>query len=217
MNFRSDLNVRADDNVREELQPYVLTQYSGSPTITQLLSDFRSEIDPQADIETFKRNIMYIDSANGVGLDIWGRIVGINRTVTLDAQTITLDDTNYRKLIMHKALANITSCSLATLNKALKNLFGENLFVARNIIVEEQDGSEYYNAYPMHVRFTASRPLTDTERMLFVVGVSLNLSAGVGWSLVVIQDNIFGFAGSNLLPFNVGTFYSGDSVVEGGN
>lgn len=217
MDFRSDMDVRESDDVREELQPYILTQYSGSPTITQLLSDFRSEIDPQADIETFKRNIMYIDSAKGVGLDVWGRIVGIARTVMLDAQTITLDDTNYRKLIMHKALANITSCSLATLNKSLNKLFGENLFVARNIIVEATSGTEKYNSYPMHVRFTASRTLTDTERVLFVVGVSLNLSAGVGWSLVVTQENIFGFNGSNLLPFNVGTFYSGDSVVEGGN
>ena len=44
MNFYSDLDVREDDNVREELQPYILTQYSASPTITKLLSDFRDEI-----------------------------------------------------------------------------------------------------------------------------------------------------------------------------
>ena len=217
MDFRSDLDVRADDNVRKELQPYVLTQYSGSPTITQLLSDFRANIDPQADIETFKRNIMYIDSANGYGLDVWGRIVGIGRTLAFDDTPITLNDSIYRKLIMHKAMANITNCSLATLNKSLNTLFGENLFSVRNYIVEAQNGTEKYNSYPMHVRFTASRPLTDTEKMLFVLGVTLNLSAGVGWSLFVIQENIFGFAGSGLLPFNVGTFTNGDSISEGGN
>lgn len=217
MDFRSDMDVRESDDVREELQPYILTQYSGSPTVTQLLSDFRNEIDPQADIETFKRHIMYIDSATGYGLDVWGRIVGISRTVTLDDTPITLNDSIYRKLIMHKAMANITNCSLATLNKALNTLFGENLFSARNYIVEAQNGTEKYNSYPMHVRFTAKRLLTDTEKMLFTLGVTLNLSAGVGWSLTVVQNNVFGFAGSRLMPFNVGTFTAGDTISEGGN
>jgi hypothetical protein len=47
MNFHTDTDVRECDDVREELQPYILTQYSGSPTIVQLLSDFRDNIDPQ--------------------------------------------------------------------------------------------------------------------------------------------------------------------------
>ena len=217
MNFHSNDDVRADDNVREELQPYILSQYSGSPTIIKLLDNFRKEIDPQADIEVFKKNIMFVDTVNGVGLDIWGRIVGISRTVKMDASTITLDETNYRKLIMHKALANITDCSLATLNKSLNLLFGENLFVARNIISEAQSGDEKYNSYPMHIRFTTSRILTDIERMLFVVCVSLNLPAGVGWSLFIMQKNIFGFKGSGLMPFNVGTFTSSDNIAEGGD
>ena len=217
MDFRSDMDVRESDDVREELQPYMLTQYSGSPTITKLLNDFRNEIDPQADIETFFNNIMNIETAKGIGLDIWGRIVGISRTVVVDNTPTTLNDEMYRKVIMYKALSNITSCSLATLNKSLSILFGEDLFSARNYIVEAQNGTEKYNSYPMHVRFTANRLLTDIEKALFLIGVPLNLSAGVGWSLTVVQNNVFGFAGSRLMPFNVGTFTAGDTISEGGN
>ena len=119
MNFYSDLDVREDDNVREELQPYILTQYSASPTITKLLSDFRDEIDTQADMATFEQNMFDIETASGIGLDIWGKIIGISRTIQLSDSTVTLDDEHYRKLLMYKALANITDSSLATLNKLL--------------------------------------------------------------------------------------------------
>ena len=60
MNFHSNTDVRECDDVREELQPYILTQYSGSPTIVQLLSDFRDNIDPQADINLFIEKVMNI-------------------------------------------------------------------------------------------------------------------------------------------------------------
>lgn len=216
MDFNTELDVRECDDAREELQPYVLSQYSGSPTITQLLSDFRDNIDPQADIETFKTNIMDIDTASGVGLDTWGRIVGLPRQVYYNETTVTLDDETYRRLLMFKAMSNITDTSLATLNRMLPILFGDNALSARNIIVKDRIGNAYYNTYPMHVRFTANRHLSDMEKLLFNLGVTMNLAAGVGWSLVTYQENVFGFRGSRLQPFNCGVFTSSDNIAEGG-
>lgn len=215
MNFHTDTDVRECDDVREELQPYILTQYSGSPTIVQLLSDFRDNIDPQADINLFIEKIMNIDTAEGIGLDILGRIIGMARVVRYGGQTITLTDNLYRRLLMYKAFANISDSTMATMNKMLYLLFGENLMFAKNLIVEAQNGDEYYNSFPMHVRFTALRDLTEEEKLLFVLGATLNLSAGVGWSLVVNQSKIFGFRNSNLMPFNCGTFTSYNSITEG--
>ena len=216
MDFNTELDVRECDDAREELQPYVLSQYSGSPTITQLLSDFRDNIDPQVDIETFKENIMDIDTASGVGLDTWGRIVGLPRQVYYNETTVTLDDETYRRLLMFKAMSNITDTSLATLNRMLPILFGNNALSARNIIVKAQSGDEYYNTYPMHVMFTTSRPFSTMEKLLFNLGVTMNLAAGVGWSLIVYQDGVFGFKGSGLKPFNCGVFTSSDNIAEGG-
>ena len=215
MNFHTDTDVRECDDVREELQPYILTQYSGSPTIVQLLSDFRDNIDPQADINLFVEKVMNIDTAEGIGLDILGKIIGMARVVRYSGETITLTDNLYRRLLMYKAFANISDSTMATMNKMLYLLFGENLMFAKNLIVEEQNGDEYYNSFPMHVRFTAFRDLTEEEKLLFALGATLNLSAGVGWSLVVNQSRIFGFKNSNLMPFNCGVFTSYNTTTEG--
>lgn len=216
MNFYSDLDVREDDNVREELQPYILTQYSASPTITKLLSDFRDEIDTQADMATFYQNMFDIETANGIGLDIWGKIIGISRTIQLPDSTVTLDDEHYRKLLMYKALANITDSSLATLNKLLPLLFEGASFSVRNVIIEAQNGDEYYNSYPMHVRYTIDEDLSELDTALFSAGGTLSLAAGVGWSLLAATGRVFGFDGSGLQPFNRGTFMSENNIIVGG-
>lgn len=215
MNFHTDTDVRECDDVREELQPYILTQYSGSPTIVQLLSDFRDNIDPQADINLFIEKVMNIDTAEGIGLDILGKIIGMARVVRYGGETITLTDNLYRRLLMYKAFANISDSTMATMNKMLYLLFGENLMFAKNLIVEAQNGDEYYNSFPMHVRFTALRDLTEEEKLLFALGATLNLSAGVGWSLVVNQSKVFGFKNSGLMPFNCGVFTSYNTTTEG--
>ena len=216
MNFYSDLDVREDDNVREELQPYILTQYSASPTITKLLSDFRDEIDTQADMTTFEQNMFDIETASGIGLDIWGKIIGISRTIQLSDSTVTLDDEHYRKLLMYKALANITDSSLATLNKLLPLLFEDVSFSVRNVIIEAQNGDEYYNSYPMHVRYIIDGELSELDTALFSAGGTLSLAAGVGWSLLATQGRVFGFDGSGLQPFNRGTFMNENNIIVGG-
>lgn len=215
MNFHSDTDVRECDDVREELQPYILSQYSGSPTIVQLLSDFRDNIDPQADINLFIEKVMNVDTAEGIGLDILGRIIGMSRVVQYGGETITLTDNLYRRLLMYKAFANISDSTMATMNKMLRMLFGEDVMFAKNLIIEAQSGDEYYNAFPMHVRFTALRELTDEEKILFALGATLNLSAGVGWSLIVNQKDVFGFRNSGLKPFNCGVFTSYNTITEG--
>lgn len=213
MDFRSDADVRECDDIREELQPYVLSQYSASPTITKLLKDFRDNIDPQADINLFMEKIMNIETAEGVGLDIWGNIVNISRTISVNGNTITLDDTHYRKLLMYKALANITDASLASLNKMLPLLFDDASFAVKNVIVEGTNGTQKYNQQPMRVRYTIDGNLTEMDAALFAVGGTLSLSAGVGWSLVAAVGKVFGFDGSGLQPFDRGTFMNENNII----
>lgn len=98
----------------EENQPYIQSQYGASPVIKKILNSFRMEIDPSGDIDLFQRNVMNVNSAQGVGLDIWGNIVGVERTIRLDdGTTVTLDDENFRNYIKFKAYVNISDASLA--------------------------------------------------------------------------------------------------------
>lgn len=131
----------------------IISEFSSSPTLCALITSINEWIDPDANFEAFYTNIWNIDSASGFGLDIWGRIVGINRIVTLAGpippyfgweearpsttgfnqapfysgpavtQNFTLTDEAYRNAILVKAAQNITNCSIPAINQILLNLF----------------------------------------------------------------------------------------------
>ncbi|CAI3958323.1 unnamed protein product [Commensalibacter communis] len=59
----------------------VIAQYANSPIILQLIEFWGDNIQVCGFFKDFYKNIWHIDCANGYGLNIWGNIVGINRTV----------------------------------------------------------------------------------------------------------------------------------------
>lgn len=131
----------------------VISQYANSPILTALIEDMAQFCDPTADFESFLDLIWNVDSAQGYGLDVWGRIVGISRTLNIPNSDIyfgfneaadpdyepfdsapffsgqpttsnfDLSDTAYRTLIFAKALTNITDGSIPAVNQMLLNLF----------------------------------------------------------------------------------------------
>lgn len=60
-------------------------QYRNSPVITAMADFFAQYFDPKPVIERFYQDVSNIDTANSYGLDVWGRIVGANRFVTIPA------------------------------------------------------------------------------------------------------------------------------------
>jgi hypothetical protein len=132
----------------------IISQYANSPIIPDLIADFAQYVDPTANIESFFDLIFNVDTAVGYGLDVWGRIVGVSRTLTVGVVTYfgfaeatpgvenfgpfsaggfytgatvtnnySLPDADYRRLILVKAAANITDCSIPALNRILLSLF----------------------------------------------------------------------------------------------
>lgn len=59
----------------------VLSQYGNSPRLLALIETFNDAIDPSADIDAFIANVWDIDTAIGYGLDVWGRIVNVDRVL----------------------------------------------------------------------------------------------------------------------------------------
>lgn len=64
----------------------VLSQYANSPILTQLIEDVAQYVDETANFDAFFDLIWNVDSAQGYGLDVWGKIVGVSRTLTVGAQ-----------------------------------------------------------------------------------------------------------------------------------
>ena len=54
------------------------SQYSNSPVITSLLDFFSQWIDANESVDGFYDQIWNVETAVGYGLDVWGRIVGLN-------------------------------------------------------------------------------------------------------------------------------------------
>lgn len=135
-----------------DVRATVISQYANSPTMLALIDDFFQAADPTPLIDSFYQNVWDILTAVGYGLDVWGRIVGVSRTLqvttgryfgfeTVDGSfdpwnvspfytgvnftsNFNLSDDAYRQLILAKAYANITDCAIPSLNKLLQTLFG---------------------------------------------------------------------------------------------
>lgn len=59
----------------------IISQYANSPIITRLIENTFEYIDQTRNIERFFDLVMNVDTAEGYGLDVWGRIVGVNRVL----------------------------------------------------------------------------------------------------------------------------------------
>ena len=64
-----------------DIEVTIQSQYAASPHIIALVNGYFDLIDPYPDIQLFYNNIFNLEFARGVGLDIWGRIVGIERKI----------------------------------------------------------------------------------------------------------------------------------------
>lgn len=61
----------------------IASQYANSPIITSMIEQFSDALSPYSLFEEFYSKIWNIETAEGYGLDIWGRIVGIERTLSI--------------------------------------------------------------------------------------------------------------------------------------
>jgi hypothetical protein len=60
----------------------VLSQYANSPKITGMITSFNAAIDQTENIDNLYDMIWNVLTATGYGLDVWGRIVGVTRSLT---------------------------------------------------------------------------------------------------------------------------------------
>jgi hypothetical protein len=130
----------------------IISQYSSSPSIGAVIDSFNQWIDPTVDLDDFYDKIWNLDTAEGYGLDIWGRIVGVGRVLQIAASkyfgfdeatnlsadpfntspfytgqqinnNFILSDDGFKTLILAKALSNICDGSIPAINQVLLTLF----------------------------------------------------------------------------------------------
>lgn len=210
------------NGLRDGKDPTIQSQYSASPAIRALVLGFDYNIDPFEDIALFYRMIFDVETAEGVGLDIWGRIVGIGRDIQVEEQdyfgyygslldpfdvspfydgekasnVYSLTDPAYRRLIMWKALANISTADAASLNNLTSILFeGQKVYVLETGI--------------MKIRLVIEDELEPYQRAIFRTYGLFAKGAAVEFEWLEVPTPCFGFEGSDLEPFDQAQFFVG--------
>lgn len=211
-----------------------MRQYAASPTINKLIEDRKSYFDTGWG-EQFYSIVWNVDTAQGFGLDIWGKIVVIGRELQIPlqtdyfgfytappqswnpfgsgtfytgptaTQTYRLADNAYRVLILAKALANISATDSMSLNRVLQNLFPGR-------------GRAYCNDLgSMAMRITFEFALEPWEKSVLASPGVMPRPAGVKLSIAELPlPNVFGFfeQGAGVATFNNGTFLSEGAVIN---
>lgn len=141
----------------DNISSTILSQYAGSPVMAHIINQWNLALDLSANEQLFLKDIWDVSTASGIGLDIWGRIVGVSRYLYVpgsikyfgfsentdalpfnnapfyagvDAtKTFALDDNIFRQLIMAKAYCNISTCTVYDINYVLNMLFSSYGYV----------------------------------------------------------------------------------------
>lgn len=211
-----------------DVERTIISQYANSPTILQLIRGMNAHIDPAADFDNFFWWVWNVDTAQGFGLDDWGKIVNIGRDLTIpaepfyfgfsealpgaqpfdqapffngfgDTQTYTLSDEQYRKLILTKALSNITTTTAPAINQLLQNLFSDS-------------GRAYvHDLGGMRMMYTFEFVLSPFQFAVLTQSGAIARPAGVDAILIVVPSPTFGFYEQlpGVTPFDEGTFFAG--------
>lgn len=207
-----------------------MKQYAASPII-QRLNDDRAGYFGTGWQDAFYSIYWNVDTALGVGLDNWGKIVDIARQLQVPpsdffgfstatplqtwgafgedsfydgpaaTQTFTLADQAYRVLVLAKALSNISATNSKSLNAVLSQLFPNR-------------GRAWVNDLGnMSMRFVFEFPLESWERAVLTNGGVVPRPAGVFAYILETPEETFGFGEAmDSEPFNQGVFLSEGAI-----
>ncbi|WP_176077507.1 DUF2612 domain-containing protein [Burkholderia dolosa] len=210
----------------------IISQYANSPTLLQLIENFDQYVDPSADINAFYDMVWNVDTAVGRGLDIWGKIVGLENGRLLKIPSAELNlgfkeagnasATPFGSGVFYSGGTVTENYYLSDdafrtliLVKAMANISDgsipsynrllQNLFKGRGRCYVNDLGN-------MQMRYTFEFYLEPWEQAIVTQSGVLPRPTGVLASMVQIpQGSTFGFAeqGLGAQPFGQGTFFTG--------
>lgn len=200
-NFASVEDVRGIPDVASTQSEAIQTQYAFSADFQSLGSLMQDVIDATPDLERLHAAAMDPQTAYGVYLDWWGQKVGVDRFIKVRGEYVRFDDDYFRFLILYRAACNISNGSADAANKLLQRLTDTTVFVV-----------DYLDMSVNSIVIIGN--ISDLQAMILQTYGLLNRPAGVLTNLLVIypDEQIFGFEGSTLMPFDVGVFNPGRTI-----
>lgn len=212
-----------------DVERTIISQYANSPTLVQLVHNMDEYLDPRANFDAFFNAVWNVNTAEGFGLDVWGKIVGVSRLLQIPGADpiVGFDNASEPKdwypmsqgrfatenelTIAYELpddayrvliLAKALANIAATTAPALNQLL-RNLFPGRGRCYVRDLGN-------MAMQFVFNFQLTTVEYAILTQSGALPHPAGVLYSVIVIRQGLFGFRGqgASVRPFNFGVFNS---------
>ena len=201
----------------------VQSQYATSKRMRAVIDAFWQAINPKADIDLLYKKLVNPRSAEGYGLDVWGRIVAIGRSYLSVEDTNpyfgfdppaggkndrlgTFNVTPFYKKILGKVRRTDPMYRTYVFLKALINISDSSqasLNRMMKMLFPDADGQGLHTG-TMVLRILILSPLSESDK------ASLDylpwLPAGVGLEMYQVITPTFGFAGTGLQNFCKGTF-----------
>lgn len=182
----------------------IISQYANSPILTRLIENMFAYLDQTVNMQSFFDTVMNLQTAQGYGLDVWGRILNVGRTLTVpgdqlyfgfeeagqEAQPFNqapffsgqqigsnfiLTDSAYRVLLYAKAAANICDGSIPAINQILMTLFPNR---GNAYVIDNLD---------MTMTFKFEFTLTSVELSIVEQSGVLPTSTGVSYTVDSLQ------------------------------
>lgn len=199
----------------------IISQYAQSDSVVTLIRGLNSVIDPQQDLQDFYKLVFDVETAEGFGLDWWGKIVNVQRGIPISAggdvfgfdgsllnpwdqgNFASFDDTLYyiatdavfRRMILLKAARNISGSSIPAINTMIGEFF------------KDQGTCYVVNTGVMSMRYVFNFALFPWQESLFNNTDLFPRPAGVFIDYIENIFQNFGFDGSGLDPYNQTPFF----------
>ena len=177
-------------------------QYANSTKMVKFIDKSAVVLGASGDLSNFYQTVFNIDTAVGFGLDIWGSILNIPRSLLITLNNVdqqyTMSDDEYRLILKLACAKNISDATCASIYQSLSLIF-----------------SNYGNIYvsdlgSMHLRYSFEFLLPNTMYAILSATGVIPKPAGVNVELYEIPSRkIFGFNGQELDNFDNGTFFQG--------
>lgn len=215
----------------------LLSQYVDSPTLIALLQSLNTAIDPSADIQAFYNNIWNISTAVGRGLDIWGQIVDVSRSLQVaynpayfgfnEAYTAPTAATGAQPFQTSPMYNGTQATQTYTLGDAdyrtlilvkaaanISNLSVPSVNALLSYLFRASGRISVQDMGGMKQRYVVEFIPTNVQTAIILNAGVIPRSAGVLASAIIYTfGTTFSFASANGVPFGVGTFFSATRVL----
>lgn len=200
----ADFNILDIFEFEENLIQNIIWQYDNAPALKSLIESKNEyySLNLNQFWEKIVSDFLNIHTATDWGLNLWGKILKLNRIYNIDGQTITLTTETYRRVILGKLQLIRLNGTIPEINKYL------------NFVFKTDEGSNFqsyaFDNNDMTIQYVLNFEPTQEELALIYDRVILPTPAGVLDRLYILeQSKIFGFYDTGFQPWGQAPFWNG--------